>query len=185
MKNTRHRHDYTVQHDEIPLDEYTPQHWYTPQDEYRLKKDYTSWPWTHITVWLHTLGWIHDTAKIHTLGAMHASGWIQTIWTIHVTAWNHTVACTYTTGRISICATASCNFVRSSRFQLRMWLKNLHKTKEIVSILFPPFGKSRPHQSTEKSPKIMLLNHSQIILDKPMEFEKVQNQRSCRNSTGF
>ena len=96
----------------------------------QVKEDYTSWPWTHITVWLHTLGWIHDTAKIHTLGAMHASGWIQTIWTIHVTAWNHTVACTYTTGRISICATASCNFVRSSRFQLRMWLKNLHKTKK-------------------------------------------------------
>ena len=184
MKNTRHRHDYTVQHDEIPLDEYTPQHWYTPQDEYRLKKDYTSWPWTHITVWLHTLGWIHDSKNTH-----HRRYACLRMNTNHMNNTCHSMKprCSmYIHHRKNINMCHSIMQLRQKQqISTSYVIKKSTQNKEIVSILFPPFGKSRPHQSTEKSPKIMLLNHSQIILDKPMEFEKVQNQRSCRNSTGF
>ena len=159
MKNTRHRHDYTVQHDEIPLDEYTPQHWYTPQDEYRLKKDYTSWPWTHITVWLHTLGWIHNSKNTH-----HRRYACLRMNTNHMNNTCHSMKprCSmhiHHRKNINMCHSIM-QLRQKQQISTSYVIKKSTQNKEIVSILFPPFGKSRPHQSTEKSPKIMLLNQS-------------------------
>ena len=183
---------------------------YTPHEEYTSQAWLHSTTWwntpgrIHATTLIHTTGWIQVKEGLH---IMAVNTHYSVITHFRMNTWHSK----NTHPRSYACLRMNTNHMNNtchsmkprcsmyihhrkhSIMQLRQKqqistsyvIKKSTQNKEIVSILFPPFGKSRPHQSTEKSPKIMLLNHSQIILDKPMEFEKVQNQRSCRNSTGF